>query len=387
VSVHGTLLDDTTQRESVPEARGEGERASSYDAFRAQRVFSSLDGLRAVSILAVLWHHADIPSWVHAAIPGSGYGFLGVDLFFVISGFLIVTLLLREREARGRISLSHFYLRRALRIFPLYYGLLACAAILYFVLRPHGAGAPAFRADLPYLLLYLTNWHTPTGLFAITWSLSAEEQFYLLWPPIERFVPRFALFVLACLIVLSQLFHFGLFNTFLEQGLGFPEGKPAMLRETTFTPICLGVLLAHALHHRATFTRVARFLASDLAAPVACVALFMMLQFLPPDIRGVPRLVVQVFMTVFLATAVIRDDHPLRPLYTWRPLAHVGALSYGLYLLHQVAFGIVNALFVRAGVHVSFLDLFVGGALALVLAELSYRYYETPFLRLKAHFV
>jgi peptidoglycan/LPS O-acetylase OafA/YrhL len=357
-----------------------------YEAFRAQRVFWSLDGLRGLSILAVLWHHADIPAWVHRAIPGSGYGFLGVDLFFVISGFLIVTLLLREREARGSISLRHFYLRRALRIFPLYYGLLLAAALLYFVVRPHGAGAASFRSDLPYLLLYLTNWHTPTGLFAITWSLSAEEQFYLLWPPIERFVPRLALPVLAILIVLSQLFHFGVFSTFLEQGLGCGEGKPAMLRETTFTPICLGVLLAHALHHRPTFERLARVLAHPLASPLAFVVLALMLQGLPADIRGVPRLLVQLWMTLFLGTAVIRDDHALRPLYIWRPLAHVGALSYGLYLLHQIAFGIVHALLARFALHVSFLDLLLGSALALGLAELSYRYYETPFLRLKARF-
>ena len=369
-----------------PQASPAARTLSLYDAFRAQRVFSSLDGLRGLSILAVLWHHADIPSWVHGAIPGSRYGFLGVDLFFVISGFLIVTLLLRERDGRGHISLRHFYLRRALRIFPLYYGLIVAASLLYFVVRPHGSGAPSFREDLPYLLLYLTNWHTPTGLFAITWSLSAEEQFYLLWPPIERFVPRLALGVLALLIVVSQLFHFGLFSGFLEQGLGFAEGEPAMLRETTFTPICLGVLLAHALHHRPTFERIAQLLARPLASPLAFVVLALMLQLLPTDIRGVPRLVVQLWMTLFLCTAVIRDDHALRPLYTFRPLAHVGALSYGLYLLHQIAFGIVNALLARYGVHVSFLDLLLGSALALVLAELSYRLYETPFLRLKARF-
>ena len=159
-----------------------------------------------------------------------------------------------------------------------------------------------------------------------------------------------------------------------------------MLRETTFTPICLGVLLAHALHHRPTFERIAQLLARPLASPLAFVVLALMLQLLPTDIRGVPRLVVQLWMTLFLCTAVIRDDHALRPLYTFRPLAHVGALSYGLYLLHQIAFGIVNALLARYGVHVSFLDLLLGSALALVLAELSYRLYETPFLRLKARF-
>jgi peptidoglycan/LPS O-acetylase OafA/YrhL len=381
--VHGEMA--AREPQSSGEATQEPE-GGLYAAFRRQRLFSSLDGLRGLSILAVLWHHAQIPGWFTRAVHGSAYGFLGVDLFFVISGFLIVTLLMREREQRGSISLKHFYARRSLRIFPLYYGLLAAGALLYFVVRPHGSGAASFRQDLPYLLLYLTNWHTPTGIFAITWSLSAEEQFYLLWPPIERYVPRLALYVLALLIVLSQLFHFGVFNGFLLESLGYAPGQPAMLRETTFTPICLGVLLAHGLHHRASYQRLARLFAPHWAGPLVLAALVIAAQFLPNDIRGVPRLSVQLLMTALVATAVIRDDHVLRPLYTFRPLVHVGALSYGLYLLHQIAFGIVHALFDRTGMHVPFADLVLGGALALLMAELSYRFYETPFLRLKSRF-
>src|SRR5579862_2132540 len=90
----------------------------SYDAYRQARFFSSLDGLRCLSILAVIWHHTGIRTGgVHLAEAG----YLGVDLFFAISGFLITTLLLREKEQCGQISLKAFYLRRSLRIFPLYY--------------------------------------------------------------------------------------------------------------------------------------------------------------------------------------------------------------------------------------------------------------------------
>src|SRR5262245_57925158 len=163
-----------------------------FEAYRRVRVFSALDGLRALSVLAVVWQHSPRPSTFTALFPASRYGFLGVDLFFEISGFLIVTLLLRERAESGRISLRNFYARRALRIFPLYYGVLAAFALLFFVLRPNGSGAAAFRSELPVMAFYLSNWVPVSGMFAITWSLAAEEQFYFVWPPVEKWLSRYA---------------------------------------------------------------------------------------------------------------------------------------------------------------------------------------------------
>src|ERR1700733_1134905 len=99
-----------------------------YSAYLATRTFASLDGLRALAVLGVLWYHTteDLPPW-----PALRRGFLGVDFFFIISGFLIVTLLLRERRSSGTISLRNFYTRRSLRIFPAYWTMLlfvACVA-------------------------------------------------------------------------------------------------------------------------------------------------------------------------------------------------------------------------------------------------------------------
>ena len=102
--------------------------ADAFESYRRTRAFGALDGLRCLSILVVVWHHSPARlSWWSA----SELGFLGVDLFFVISGFLIVTLLLREREGSGDISLPKFYMRRTLRIFPLYYGLILFLAVYY----------------------------------------------------------------------------------------------------------------------------------------------------------------------------------------------------------------------------------------------------------------
>ena len=114
-----------------------------HGEFLARRYFSSLDAFRCGSILAVVWHHTSRASRGSR----SDRGFLGVDMFFVISGFLIVTLLLRERDRAGAIALGRFYARRALRIFPIYYGMLAALTVFYLFVKP-GTPEQRFFADL-----------------------------------------------------------------------------------------------------------------------------------------------------------------------------------------------------------------------------------------------
>ena len=129
-----------------------GER--SHAAFLARRNFRSLDGLRCLAIVTVVWHHAH---GGYAALPATRHGFLGVDLFFVISGFLITTLLLRERARTGAISLKNFYARRTLRIFPLYYFVLAA---LFLVLPLAVTLTPMLEQARHYQVwawTYLTN--------------------------------------------------------------------------------------------------------------------------------------------------------------------------------------------------------------------------------------
>jgi peptidoglycan/LPS O-acetylase OafA/YrhL len=133
-----------------------------------------LDGLRGLAILAVLAYHLNLVSG----------GFLGVDIFLVLSGFLITTLLAEEWQRCGSISLKRFYLRRALRLFPaLLTLLLACGVITLF--RPADE-APVLRKEIVVAACYVANWpalhHSAMPTLAHTWSLSLEEQFYVIWP-------------------------------------------------------------------------------------------------------------------------------------------------------------------------------------------------------------
>ena len=127
---------------------------SAHSTYLNRRYFGSLDGIRGLAILAVVWHHtAPRIGW----LPMSGRGFLGVDMFFVMSAFLIVTLLLREKDRTNKISLKKFYMRRILRIFPLYYGIILLFIILFGVVaRSSDMAAPFFDA-LPYYLTYTSN--------------------------------------------------------------------------------------------------------------------------------------------------------------------------------------------------------------------------------------
>lgn len=350
-----------------------GPVTEAHRAFLAQRRFGSLDGLRCFAILGVILHHCwhGLPS-----IAVSTRGFLGVDLFFVLSGFLIVTLLLRERDHTGTIDLPAFYFRRSLRIFPVYYGLLAALTIV-FTLRTGSSEGPAFLAALPYLVTYTANWATVGSFMVIAWSLAAEEQFYLIWPPIEkRLGGRRIVAVIVAIIAVNQVINFGL----LDSALG--ELRSRNILQVTFTPILLGVLLAHLLHSRRGFRLLYRALGQRFT-PVALVIALAMVVSLPAPLVGPMRLAIHLLMMALLATCVMRESHVLAPVFRFGPIARVGVVSYGMYLFHVVAqFFALAAL--RRYVGESSLVLFAVTTLATyLLAEVSFRVYETPFLSLK----
>ncbi len=144
-----------------------------------------LDGLRGVAVLAVIGYHLNLGNFLPA-------GFLGVDIFFTVSGFIITALLLQEHAQTGRIDFSAFYLRRARRLFPAALVMLLLLVPLTPLLQP--AALPRLREDLPAAFLYLSNWWQIVAqqsyfeaieqprLLQHLWSLAVEEQYYLLWP-------------------------------------------------------------------------------------------------------------------------------------------------------------------------------------------------------------
>jgi len=348
------------------------DEVSPHALFLRTPAFGSLDGLRAIAILMVVWHHTHggISQW-----PISRRGFIGVDLFFVISGFLIVTLILRERRKTGGTSLSRFYLRRFLRIFPPYYTALLLVTLA--ALLKKGTTSWAILHDAPYALVYVSNLVPMVSLLSITWSLSTEEQFYLVVPTVEKLAPSVFPKLLPVAYVLVALPPFGLLPSL---------HLPNFFRETTFGPILLGVMLAHALDNPRGFRWVYRVAGAWWSPIPALCAFVISLSYPGEDISGWPRLVIHVAIVCLVASCVVREDHALRPPLSFRPLQRIGVVSYGIYLYHLIVAHFVQRGMIRLGFSTQLLS-FVGTSLGTwLVAEASYRLFESRILALKSRF-
>ncbi|MGC1606324.1 MAG: acyltransferase, partial [Candidatus Acidiferrum sp.] len=174
------------------------------------RFFESLDGLRAISILGVIWSHVWYVSGLTyynalLKLPVLRNGAFGVSVFFGISGFLITSLLLREQLKYGRISLRDFYIRRSLRIWPLYYAVLALYLVLVLTLQRGTGRDHVFFHYLPGYLTFtytwFAGWQASAAIFNFAWSLSVEEQFYMLWAGVLRFLRGVLPMMIMCLLI------------------------------------------------------------------------------------------------------------------------------------------------------------------------------------------
>jgi peptidoglycan/LPS O-acetylase OafA/YrhL len=367
-----------------------------------------LDGLRALAVIAVLLYHADL-AW----IPG---GFLGVEVFFVISGYLITALLLAEWRQRGRIDLKTFWLRRARRLLPALYVLLVVTLAFAVVFLP--AEVAGLRGDVLAAFGYVTNWYLIFGqesyfeavgrpsLLQHLWSLAVEEQFYLIWPPIlalglcigatrlrRRRVLRVALFgAVASAVAMALLYTPGVDPSRIYYGT-----------DTRATGLLCGGALAflwapvekygllEARHRRIMLAGRGRFrrrwgwTAPLLLDILGFAALGSLVWFCLHLGEFQPFLYMGGFALVGLATTatIMAVVHPYTligaRLLGSAPLRWIGVRSYGIYLWHWPVFMVT-----RPKLDVPFDGwplLALRLAATVILADLSYRYIETPIRR------
>lgn len=343
-------------------------------SFKSIRYFSGLDALRAISVIAVIWSHV-------AGVQGVvllNQGRRGVDLFFAISGFLVTTLLLREYGRSGRISLRDFYIRRTLRIFPLYYAVLALYCILVFLTLSGTPKASEFWGNLPAFLTYTSNWFVNDdgrqggATFYLAWSLATEEQFYMFWPP------------LIVLILSTVKMHWALALTAMVllgmQLVAAPYDRVTLLGTViaSLSPaILFGAVFAVLLNNRSAFNFVYPVLGHKFMAPAAALLLLGLLQL------DAPMIVFRFVMALLVASVCVREDTHLHPVLTWKPAAFIGTISYGMYLMHMLA---ANAVRPLVG-HQFGIDVFIATLAAVTIAaHFSYRYFEAPILRQKSRF-
>ena len=346
--------------------------------------------MRAISILAVIWYHAPElrPIW--------RTGFLGVHLFFVISGFLITTILLRERSDTGRISLKNFYIRRTLRIFPAYYLTLALFFIACLV-SPELRGEPfaIYLHNLPSFLTYTSNWFVfpggwspanPQGrvIFVAAWSLATEEQFYLFWPWIVAFTKRWFAPVLIMILLIAA-------NEFVKLRVGYQffltgYPLPILIINSIATAVCLGCLAAYALHYRRSFRIAWKIFGQRWSAPLF-MALMLVACTVPNEaILYVGRMFyICVAMTFAVVACTIRSDHALVTALSNRVIRYIGTVSYGMYLFHPFGINLTDKFFAFSKQWPA-LQFTVISTITIAMASLSYWTYERFFLRLKSKF-
>lgn len=323
----------------------------------------ALDGLRALAVLPVLALHAS-----YGNLPG---GFLGVDLFFALSGFLITRLLATEHAATGTISVRDFYRRRALRLVPAMIG----AVLLAGALWPFTANEPdtgwlhAAAAVLGYYANY-DFWHL--GSLAPAWSLAVEGQFYLVWPAVVVLLlaRRWPLVLVPCVI--------GLGSAVLRAAL---VGTVPLHDLYVITPTRVDSLMAGALGAM-LLGRLPR--PTWLAVPILALFAIGTLTVHDADVwlyRGGFTLVAVLATWLVVLVATAPADTLLARVLSLPWLRWTGTRSYGLYLYHFPLFLVVEPLRVPHDVVNFALVTVLRFALAFLVAGLSYRYLESPFRR------
>jgi peptidoglycan/LPS O-acetylase OafA/YrhL len=349
----------------------------------------ALDGVRAIAVMAVMCFHVAYPHFING-------GYVGVDVFFVLSGFLITWLLVSEHDRLGGIGFGKFYARRALRLFPA----LAVVIVTVVVLVLADSGLAVWRHEtlvgIPYVVLYTGNWAIAfgsaltLGLLSITWTLAIEEQFYLLWPLCLRTLlgrmhrRRIAAFLVVVALVeeVARIFI----------GLAGHPALSAWADKSTLTHSD-GLMLGSAVALMWTCRNEWKAWPSiekraGTLGVVAVVVLAVVIAF------GKPTTYEGTFLWITLAVygsaaliiaLVARPTGTLSRVLEVQPLQWIGTRSYGCYLWHFPIFAVVLTLNLPQS-HLHFVRFAIVFAGTFVVAGLSYRFIEQPFLRRKARF-
>jgi peptidoglycan/LPS O-acetylase OafA/YrhL len=363
-----------------------------------------LDGLRGIAIGLVLAchylsgaEHSSLPTWLRKVVSATNIGWSGVDLFFVLSGFLIGGILLNFRDSPRYFRT--FYLRRVHRILPIYYLwiilYLAFFSLTLFKARPPG---PALRYDLlavPIQTFFLQNlifreFSFPHGWFAVTWSLAVEEQFYLFVPLLIRILSlrRLVTFLLASIVLapFARLFAFHLWPGTLASMILLPCRSDAL---------AIGILLAIAWReqHFRRWVSVHRSLLQYLLALLVLGAIGM----LPLLIGGLNPFHISVgyswFALLYGCLLLLAVSHPegrLGRVLRWRPMRSLGKISYCVYLIHYTVvlylFRWVHHTETRLDSLMSIATISAALIATLALATLSWRFLEQPLIHRGRHY-
>jgi len=337
----------------------------------------SLNGLRALSIMFVLISHIQSRNFNHLDSPG---GQIGVNIFFIISGFLITFLLFEEEKQKGSISLKKFYFRRILRIFPVYYFLL----LTYFILQLSGV-----------MHFHVNSWITSltyTKYFPVTnssewetghlWSLSIEEHFYLLWPFIFYFLKPYRIAIALIVVLVTPVFR-GLYmmhNTDLIGEMTIFQRADALMIGCLFalyykeiSNFILNIVSNHKFLIFLPFLGI--LLCMGLKRVISTDNLFVQASI--KAMAGSTGTLTSIFVGIVILASINFQNNIWYDFLNNKIMNYIGKLSYSLYIWQQIFFSH----------HIGFLSKLPINIICIVTAAItSYNLIEKPFLKLKSKF-
>jgi peptidoglycan/LPS O-acetylase OafA/YrhL len=373
--------------------------------------YPALDGFRGLAVLMVFLIHFGsmvLPySWL-------SFGWVGVDFFFVLSGFLITGGLVDTLGSPG--ALKRFYIKRVLRIFPLYYALWIIVFLLHWPLN-----LIQFQPRLWHWPIYLGNLVSPrhaASLWSIStltltrlphwqfeilhfWSLCVEEQFYMVWPLTLLILRDKNLRMAACVLGVTASLASRIFFWHFDP-IGIAQNEWAYHQTATHIDgLLIGSFIAMLIRN-AEISRIAilRLNAALLIGPgliitwytvrcwrIATINHEQLSANLGSHWTAVPALTIIPLFATGILLSCLRDNHPISRVLMFRPLQALGEISYGFYIIHDLPQLILARAYPRLRTwHVANLAVIAWFFIAYGLAWLSFRYFETPFLRLKNRF-
>ena len=354
--------------------------------------YPALDGLRGVAILLViLGHNFGFMNYFF-------FGWLGVDLFFVLSGFLITDILLKTIGQPN--FLRNFYMRRVLRIFPLFYLILIICLLILPSFKTLNLDLGYYTKNQFWLWTYIQNWlyvfKEPYGnkILLHTWSLAVEEQFYLVWPITMLLIrkPKTLLIIVTSVLLGVAFARYGIW-AYKVQDLAYAS----LYTFTRIDGICIGCMLALLMKVSPGFLKKYTTIIVLLMASVNFGFYFINNQRSSslPYLAFVGYTTFAVLFGILVYEAAIGESKMIRILFNNKILKSLGKISYGLYVYHWplyiLLFSFFRDLFIKNISSLSYRTAEIGSgiivtAAAILLSLLSYHYFEKPFLKLKNRF-
>ncbi len=329
-------------------------------------------------------------------------GDLGVSFFFVLSGFLITYLLLKEKELSGRINIKNFYIRRVLRIWPLYFLIVVMCLFVFPMLDntlpkwfPIGVNIAdlnkwfylTFTGNFDYIYNGITN-----VLIGVLWSVSIEEQFYLFWPLIIAFIPNKYLLKTFLLIIIGSI----AFRFFYAQGNSMIIKYHSL---SCISDLASGAVIAYLAFQKNVITWMEKISKRKIIFVYLLLIVLVPLRFYSWKFgvyyNHASSIMPLVFSSIF-AFIIMEQNYATNSFYkikNWKLISSFGKYTYGMYCYHMIVFFSTLFIFHLMGIDIQSMSkytflfiVFVSFFSTILVAELSYHYYESFFLRLKNRF-